>query len=101
MIPAHKGEIKSWSVSEAIMLLSGDYHSHSGGATPVKISELSERDCRLCGRCDLLEPGSSGCLWIGAIGPIDGDVAQDADAGLRIRFATPLDPAIIAHFEAA
>ena len=83
------------------MLLPGDYRSNSGSATAVTISELSESDCRLCGMCDALEPGSLGCLWIGAIGPIDGAVAQDGETGLRIRFATPLDPAIIAHFEAA
>ena len=83
------------------MQISGDYRSHAGCSTSVIISELSQGDCRLCGNCDLLEPGSTGCLWIGAIGPIDGNVSRDGESGFRIRFAQPLDPAIIAHFEAA
>lgn len=83
------------------MELPGDYRTNTGGCTRVVISELSERDCRLCGNCDALEPGSSGCLWIGAIGPIDAAVARDEATGRRITFNAPLHPAIIAHFEAA
>jgi hypothetical protein len=71
-----------------------------GGAhAPATISDLEPERC-----CVALEgqerPEGELDLWLGAIGPFR--IIADAAQGPRFtaRFKTPLEPAIIAHFNA-
>jgi hypothetical protein len=76
-----------------------------GGAhAPATISELAPDRC--CVALEGREPPEGDLeLWLGAIGPfgITADAAQgDTAQGRRFtaRFKTPLEPAIIEHFNA-
>jgi hypothetical protein len=66
---------------------------------PVKILQLSPAECTLAldRRAELVGELE---LWIGAIGPF-GITANEGDArSITARFHTPLEPAIINHFNA-
>jgi hypothetical protein len=67
---------------------------------PVTISQLKPEECLVA-----LKERAAGLigeveLWIGAIGPFDIVAARAEGRGFAARFKTPLEPAIINHFNA-
>ncbi|OCC25026.1 hypothetical protein MB02_06220 [Croceicoccus estronivorus] len=65
------------------------------------VSSLASDGCDLRAPSDAMALDGELSLWIGAIGPIDVAVAHRHDDVLHVRFRQPLDPRIIAHFNAA
>jgi hypothetical protein len=72
----------------------------SGGTrAPVRISQLGTAECMLAlDRRAKLEGELE--LWIGAIGPFGITAARGNARTITARFNTPLEPAIINHFNA-
>jgi hypothetical protein len=72
---------------------------YGGTRAPVTILQLRPEDC-LFALKDRAELVGEFELWIGAVGPFDIIAAQAQGKGFAARFKTPLEPAIINHFNA-
>lgn len=89
--------VMPWGADKSMVTIYGECVSGTTRA-PVTISELKPEVCVLAPEDRQALAGELE-LWIGAVGPF-GITAEQAESGVTARFKTPLEQAIIAHFNA-
>lgn len=69
-------------------------------STAVRISELAGQGCDLETDGAATVTDGEVSLWIGAVGPIPAKAIRKDACHASLRFSSPLDPAILHHFQA-